>query len=160
LGINPDRLVKTANWLGSLLVEASLQGVKAIVLFGYHGKLLKLAGGIFHTHHHVADGRQEIFTAHGAVAGLSTSDLQILFQSPTIEAALTYLQQLDQRTNSHWVQQIYGSIAQQIDQRTEAYIRAHSDRPVQIGSILFDRNRQIIMQSPTGGTLLSQGLLL
>ncbi|NJN85582.1 MAG: cobalt-precorrin-5B (C(1))-methyltransferase [Leptolyngbyaceae cyanobacterium SL_7_1] len=160
LGIHPARLVKTANWLGSLLVEASLQGVESILLFGYHGKLLKLAGGIFHTHHHVADGRQEIFTAHGAIAGLPTPDLQTLFQSPTIEAALTYLRQLDERTGSNWVRQIYGSIAQQIDHRTEAYIRTQSDQPVQIGSILFDRNRQVIIQSPTGSTLLSQGLLL
>jgi len=30
-------------------VEAGIQGVKAILLFGYHGKLIKLAGGIFHT---------------------------------------------------------------------------------------------------------------
>jgi len=47
LGINTNQLLKTANWLGPLLVEAGIQGVKAILLFGYHGKLIKLAGGIF-----------------------------------------------------------------------------------------------------------------
>ncbi len=47
LGIEPLRLVKTANWLGPLLVEAGIQGVQSILLFGYHGKLIKLAGGIF-----------------------------------------------------------------------------------------------------------------
>ncbi|HEY9661733.1 MAG TPA: cobalt-precorrin-5B (C(1))-methyltransferase CbiD, partial [Allocoleopsis sp.] len=36
MGINPDRLLKTANWLGSMLVEAGLQGVESILLFGYH----------------------------------------------------------------------------------------------------------------------------
>lgn len=160
LGINRTRLVKTANWMGSLLVEASLQGVESILLFGYHGKLLKLAGGIFHTHHHVADGRQEIFTAHCAIAGLSSPDLQVVFHCPTIEAALAHLRQLDATTGSDWVELVYRSLAQQIDRRTETYIHAHSDRSVQVGCILFDRNRQVIIQSPTGATLLSQGLLL
>ena len=47
LGINSEQLVKTANWLGPMLLEAALQGVKEILLFGYHGKLMKLAGGNF-----------------------------------------------------------------------------------------------------------------
>jgi len=74
LGINTNQLPKLP-WLGPLLVEAGIQGVKAILLFGYHGKLIKLAGGIFHTHHHLADGRLEILTAHSAQLGL-TSVLQ------------------------------------------------------------------------------------
>ena len=37
-GINPQQLVKTANWLGPLLVEAHLLGVKEILLFGYQGE--------------------------------------------------------------------------------------------------------------------------
>ncbi|HEY9845063.1 MAG TPA: cobalt-precorrin-5B (C(1))-methyltransferase CbiD, partial [Candidatus Caenarcaniphilales bacterium] len=85
LGINPAQTLKTANWLGPLLVEAGMQNLKAILLLGYHGKLLKLAGGIFHTHHHVADARQEIFTAHAANFGLPLPVIQKLFSSPTVE---------------------------------------------------------------------------
>ncbi|MEO1447607.1 MAG: cobalt-precorrin-5B (C(1))-methyltransferase CbiD, partial [Cyanobacteria bacterium J06635_11] len=59
-GIAPERRLKTANWIGPLLVDAGLLGVRSILLFGYHGKLIKLAGGIFHTHHHIADARVEI----------------------------------------------------------------------------------------------------
>ncbi|HEY9655450.1 MAG TPA: cobalt-precorrin-5B (C(1))-methyltransferase CbiD, partial [Crinalium sp.] len=33
LGVEPSRLVKTANWLGPLLVEAGLQGVQSVLLF-------------------------------------------------------------------------------------------------------------------------------
>ena len=39
---------------------AAIKKVKTVILFGYHGKLIKLAGGIFHTHNHLADGRIEI----------------------------------------------------------------------------------------------------
>jgi cobalt-precorrin-5B (C1)-methyltransferase len=156
LSINPQQLVKTANWLGPLLVAAGLQQVPAILLFGYHGKLMKLAGGIFHTHHHLADGRLEILTAHGAVVGLSTSALQEVFASKTAEAALQYLRKLDATNRSNWVERVYGAIASTIDARSQEYIRKHCERDVRIGSVMFDRDRQIIIKSQTGAALLSQ----
>lgn len=159
LGIRPNRLVKTANWLGSMLVEAGLQGVESILLFGYHGKLIKLAGGIFHTHHHVADGRQEILAAHCAKFGLPTAEVQQILTSPTTEAALGHLRTLDAknaRIDGNWVEQIYGSIAQQIDLRSQGYIQTHSNRFVRVGSVLFDRSRQIVIQSEAGAKIFSQ----
>lgn len=159
LGINPQRLVKTANWLGPLLVEAHLLGVREILLFGYHGKLLKLAGGIFHTHHYLADGRREIFTAHCAMLGLQSSDIQTVFHSPTTEAALSHLRFLDRSTGSDWVNQVYSSIAQTIDARTIEYINSHSQegRVMTVcGSVLFDRDRQIIIKSKTGCILMQK----
>lgn len=159
LGIQPATLVKTANWLGPLLVEAATQQAKGILLFGYHGKLLKLAGGIFHTHHYVADGRTEILTAHCAQAGLPTPDLQTIFASATAEAGLAHLQTLDRTTGSHWVEQVYGTITEAIDARAQTYIQAQADWPIQVGSMLFDRQRQIIARSKTATLLLGQVLL-
>ena len=156
LGINPQQTVKTANWIGPLLVEAGLQGVKSILLFGYHGKLIKLAGGIFHTHHHLADARLEILTAHCANLGLPTSVLQTVFASPTAEAVLKYLKNLDTNNRSDWVRLVYEAIAQSIDRRSQDYIKIHSDRFVSVGSILFDRDRHIIVKSKTASNLLEQ----
>jgi cobalt-precorrin-5B (C1)-methyltransferase len=156
LGIDPACLIKTANWLGPLLVEAGLQGLQQILLFGYHGKLIKLAGGIFHTHHHVADGRTEILTAYCAAAGLPTKDVQIILNSATAEDGLRHLRYLDYTTGSQWVEQIYQPIAERIDQRSQAYIQAHADRTVTVGTLLFDRQRQIIIKSAIGSTLLEQ----
>jgi cobalt-precorrin-5B (C1)-methyltransferase len=156
LGVNPRQLVKTANWLGPLLVAAGLQQVPALLLFGYHGKLMKLAGGIFHTHHHLADGRLEILTAHGAAVGLPTPVLQKVFASATAEAALKYLRELDAINGSDWVNQVYSAIASTIDTRSQDYIRKHSEQDVRVGSVLFDRDRQIIIKSERGATLLSQ----
>ncbi len=164
LGINPERLIKTANWIGPLLVEAGLQGVKKILLFGYHGKLIKLAGGIFHTHHHLADARLEILTAHCANLGLPTSVLQTVFASPTAEAVLKYLRDLDaadgrdslEDSYASRVTQVYGAICEAIERRSQEYIFNHSERGVTVGSILFDREREIIIKSKTAATLLKQ----
>jgi cobalt-precorrin-5B (C1)-methyltransferase len=156
LGINPELLIKTANWLGPLLVTAGLEQVPAILLFGYHGKLMKLAGGIFHTHHHLADGRLEILTAHCATLGLPTAVLQEIFASATAEAALKYLRKLDATNGSNWVDRVYGAIASTIDVRSQDYICKHSEQNVLVGSVLFDRDRKIIVTSKMGTTLLAQ----
>lgn len=159
LEINPEKLVKTANWIGPMLVEADVLGVKEILLFGYHGKLMKLAGGIFHTHHYLADGRREILAAHCAIAGLKSADIQAVFNSATAEAALTYLKSLDAATDSDWVNQVYNAIAETIDVRSQEYIQSHSERGTAVtvcGSILFDRNRKIIVKSKTAGLLMGK----
>ncbi len=156
LGINPQQLVKTANWLGSLLVEAANQEVKAILLFGYHGKLVKLAGGIFHTHHHLADGRLEILTAHAVRLGLPTPVLQTIFNSSTTEAALQYLRVLDAATESNWVEKLYSAVSSAIDLRSTEYIFKLTSCHVSVGSVLFDGDRTIIAKSQRAKTLLSQ----
>ncbi|MHC5764273.1 MAG: cobalt-precorrin-5B (C(1))-methyltransferase CbiD [Nostoc sp.] len=159
LGINPEQLVKTANWLGPMLVEADVLGVKEILLFGYHGKLMKLAGGIFHTHHYLADGRREILAAHCAIAGLKSPDIQAVFNSATAEAALTYLKSLDAATGNDWVNKVYSAIAETIDVRSQEYIQSHSEKGTKVtvcGSILFDRDRKIIVKSKTAGLLMGK----
>ncbi len=161
LGVPPQQTVKTANWLGPMLAAAGLAGIESIVLFGYHGKLIKLAGGIFHTHHHLADGRLEILTAHCANLGLPRVDVAAIFQSSTAEEALNYLRTLDSSQSSQgshrsWVTQVYEAIANAIDQKSQAYIRNHAQAEVLVGSILFDRHRQIITKSTAGDTLFAK----
>ncbi|RZM75688.1 cobalt-precorrin-5B (C(1))-methyltransferase CbiD [Leptolyngbya iicbica] len=159
LGIAAERRVKTGNWLGPLLIEAALCGVQGILLLGYHGKLIKLAGGIFHTHHYVADGRQEILSAIAAAQGLPTADVQQLLAAATVEAGLTHLRQLDQAQSQDWVQRIYQPLVERIDQRAIAYIQANADRSITVGAAVFDRQREIVAQSDRATTLL-QALLV
>lgn len=156
LGINSSRLLKTGNWLGPLMVEAAILGVKSILLFGYHGKLMKIAGGIFHTHHYLADARLEILTAYCVDRGLPIEDLQAILKTTTAEAGLKYLRELDNIKGSNYLQQVYNAIAHQIDQRSMDYIHTHSEKHIRVGSVLFDRQRQIIVKSEIGADLLTK----
>ena len=156
LGINPSRLVKTANWLGPLLVEAGYQGVQSILLFGYHGKLMKLAAGIFHTHHHLADGRREILTAYCAKARMPADACSAIFAAATAEDALGQLRALDAQTRSNWVDRVYGDIARQIDLRSSDCIFTHTNLRIPVGSVMFGRDRKIIVKSDIGDTFLTQ----
>ena len=156
MGINRERIIKTANWLGPLLAEAGLLGVPKLLLFGYHGKLIKLAGGIFHTHHHLADGRLEILVAAAVRVGLPTAQLAGLFDCETAEDVLKYLQAIDLGVGSDWAGKIYGYLTEKIDNRSQTYIYSQSQQSVSVGSVVFDRTRQVIATSPTGRTFLTQ----
>ena len=155
-GIDPQRIIKTANWLGSMLVTAAAAGVKSILLFGYHGKLIKLAGGIFHTHNHLADGRLEIMTAYCAKLGLSTSQLQQIFDCSTTESALNLLREIDLKNDSSWVEVVYQELAAAIDLKSQDYIYKYTEQKLCIGSVLFDRRREVIIKSKNAVLLLSK----
>lgn len=157
-GINPERIVKTANWLGSMLVTAGSAEVKSILLFGYHGKLIKLAGGIFHTHNHLADGRLEIMTAYCAKLGLPKLEVNKIFDCTTTESALNLLRDLDsaEGNDRNWVDRVYQEITQAIDSKSEKYIRKYTEKKPCVGSVLFDRQRKIINKSTNALLLLDK----
>ena len=151
LGLPPQLLLKAGNWLGPLLVAAAEAGVRRLLLFGYQGKLIKLAGGIFHTHHHLADGRAEVLTALAALAGLGGEDLQALYDSPTVESALAELALRD----GFRAQQLRQSIALAVEQRSRRYLARYGQEEMAVGAVLFDRSRQICAQGPLGLDLLT-----
>lgn len=157
-GIDAQRIIKTANWLGAMLVTAAIAEVKSILLFGYHGKLIKLAGGIFHTHNHLADARLEIMTAYCAKLGLSANYLEQIFHCSTTESALRLLRELDspQPDCSSWVDLVYGEIAQAIDDKSANYVYKYTEQKLRVGSILFDRERSVIRKSENALLLLSE----
>ncbi|MEM7594201.1 MAG: cobalt-precorrin-5B (C(1))-methyltransferase CbiD [Cyanobacteria bacterium P01_A01_bin.83] len=157
-GIEPQRIIKTANWLGAMLVTAAAAQVKSILLFGYHGKLIKLAGGIFHTHNHLADARLEIMTAFCAKLGLPPSQSSQIFNCSTTESALNILREIDAINPNHpsWVDSVYQELAQAIDSKCEDYIYKYTEQKLCVGSVLFDRDRQIIRKSATALLLLAE----
>ncbi len=155
-GIDSSRIIKTANWLGSMLVTAGFAEVKSILLFGYHGKLIKLAGGIFHTHNHLADGRLEILTAYCAKLGLPQAEAIKILECSTADSALNLLRELDSSNeqNFSWADLVYEELTQAIDLKSQAYIRKYTEKKLCVGSVLFDRQRNIIKKSKNALVLL------
>jgi cobalt-precorrin-5B (C1)-methyltransferase len=150
LGLPRQLLLKTGNWVGPVLVAAGQGGVRRLLLFGYQGKLIKLAGGIFHTHHHLADGRAEVLTALAALEGLTGPPLEALFAAATVEAALAQLQAADPGL----AERLRARLAASIEQRAAAYLARHGAGSMAIGAVLFDRGRQVCALGPVGRGLL------
>lgn len=92
-GFDAQQLVQTSNFIGFMLDQAVAYEFADIVVFGHIGKLIKLAGGIFHTHSHVADARQEIFAAYLAMEGASQNLIEHVLKENTTEAIMQLVQQ-------------------------------------------------------------------
>jgi cobalt-precorrin-5B (C1)-methyltransferase len=146
LGLPEQLLLKAGNWLGPLLAAAAEAGVQELLLFGYHGKLLKLAGGIFHTHHHLADGRAEVLTALAALEGLGGERLQRLYAAASVDAGLADLQQHEPEL----AERLRLRIAAAIETRAAASIARWTGIELQPGVAMFDRQRRLWAVGPRG----------
>ncbi len=139
LGFSIDSLVKVGNWIGPALVEAAKRGVKELLLFGYHGKLIKLAGGIFHTHNHLADARIEILTSLAVQEEIASNLLKEINQSDSVEAAWCILAKYD----SLIANDLWRRMAVTIENKSFSYITRYGDFSMSIGVALFDRSRKL-----------------
>ena len=142
LKIPEATIVSTGNWLGALLVEAGLHQARSVLLLGYQGKLIKLAGGIFNTSSHLADGKLEIMAAAVAQVGGDLAAIQSVLQAPTADAAYRTLVELGLAAA------VFQSLAAKISQKSQAYVRKYANVTLEVGVILFDRQGQIISQTP------------
>ncbi|MEM9569009.1 MAG: cobalt-precorrin-5B (C(1))-methyltransferase, partial [Cyanobacteria bacterium P01_E01_bin.34] len=147
LGIPKDRIIPTANWVGAMLVEAALLGVRSVLLIGYHGKLLKLAGGIFHTSSHLADAKLEILAAAALHVEVDEVVVRSLLNASTAEDARLLL------VKAGWGERVFAKIGTRIEDKARAYVHKYSDRNLEIGVILFDRAGKLVIQTKTASQL-------
>jgi cobalt-precorrin-5B (C1)-methyltransferase len=122
-----------------MLVEAALLGITSITLVGYHGKLLKLAGGIFNTSSHLADARVDILVRAAVHQRLPIALIEEIESLATAEAIHKLLidHQCDRR--------IFAYLTEQITQRAIAYIQKYADRKIEVVTILCDRLGQLVL---------------
>ena len=150
-GLPEAALVKVGNWIGPLLVEAGERRCRQVLLWGYHGKLLKLAGGIFHTHHHVADGRAAVLTAFAALEGVTGAELEQLHGAATVEAALNHLRDSDPGLSSR----LETRLLAEVERQAQAYVARHGEHVLDVGVVVFDGRRQVRGAGPHGRRLLN-----
>ena len=132
-------IIKVGNWLGPLVVDAAIKKVKTVILFGYHGKLIKLAGGIFHTHNHLADARIEILVYLAVQEKLPLEIIVELSQLDNLENAL----QLLERFNTSLADKLFKNLSNTIEKRSFNYVNRYVKTNMEIASIIFDRKRKI-----------------
>ncbi|WP_370812424.1 cobalt-precorrin-5B (C(1))-methyltransferase CbiD [Butyricicoccus pullicaecorum] len=151
LGLDLDQAVKCSNFIGDALDYAAWKGFQQIFLVGHAGKLVKIAAGVMNTHSSVADGRQEIFTAHAALCGAPHDTLQTLMQSVTIDACLEVLDKVNLRNP------VLERIGKAIDERLHYRLRGKAE----IGYLMFTNQSGVLAQSKNAVKLCEEfrGLL-
>ena len=144
-------IIKIGNWIGPLLVDAAIKKVKTVILFGYHGKLIKLAGGIFHTHNHLADARIEILIYLAVQEKLPAEIIFELSQLDNLENAL----QLLERFNKSLADKLFKNLSNTIEKRSFTYVNRYVRTDMEIASIIFDRKRKIRWAGINGNNYIS-----
>ena len=150
LGISEAAIVQTGNWIGALLVEAGLRGAESVLLLGYQGKLIKLAGGIFNTSSHLADAKLEIISAAVVRAGGSLQAVESVLAAKTADAAYKTLVELE------LADLVFHALANTISQKAQAYVQKYGNVPLKVGTVLFDRQGQTIGQDAIALQLIEQ----
>ncbi|MBF2000305.1 MAG: cobalt-precorrin-5B (C(1))-methyltransferase [Synechococcales cyanobacterium M58_A2018_015] len=148
LGLDSAAIVSTGNWIGALLVQAGSQGAESVLLLGYQGKLVKLAGGIFNTSSHLADAKLEIISAAVIQTGGDLTLAQAVLAAQTADAAYKLL------IDAGRADAVFSALAAQISHRATAYVQKYANTPLTIGTVLFDRQGQLIGQDATAQRLL------
>ena len=121
LSIPESAIVPTGNWLGALLVEAGLYKAESVLLLGYQGKLIKLAGGIFNTSSHIADAKLEIIAAAVVEVGGDIEAVKAVLQVKTADEAHKKLIELG------LADVVFGNLAEKISRKAESYVKKYAD---------------------------------
>ena len=135
--IPSEAVIQMSNFVGFLLEEAAYRGIEEVILLGHIGKLIKVSGGIFHTHNRVADARMEMLVAHAALAGIKSDTLARLAEFPTTEGAALELLFLGE-------QKLFHQLAHLASERAQAFTFGR----LRIGTIMTLLNGQPIGWDP------------
>ena len=150
LSIPEETIVQTGNWIGAMLVEAGLRGANSVLLLGYQGKLIKLAGGIFNTSSHLADAKLEIISAAVASVGGDRNAIKSVLAAQTADSAYKTLVQLQ------LAESVFTLLADKISHKATAYVQKYADVSLKIGTILFDRQGHIIVRDAIAKELINK----
>ena len=144
-------IIKIGNWIGPLIVHAAAKRAKHILLFGYHGKLIKLAGGVFHTHNHLADARIEILVYLAIKNKLPLELIMNFVHNKTIDESLNIVEDFDILIAN----KLWNDIANVVENRSFEYINKYVNNDLKIGVVLFDKRRKIRWMGNNGRSMFS-----
>ena len=132
-GLPGEAVVETSNFVGYMLDVCVDRGVKAVLLWGHHGKLVKVAAGIFQTHSRIADGRQETIAAYAGAFGADTGIINQILETRTSEEALGLLKE-------NGLTGVMDIIAARASARAEEYTRGR----LRVGTVLLGLDGAIL----------------
>ena len=144
-------IIKAGNWIGPLLVDAAFKKIKRVILFGYHGKLIKLAGGIFHTHNHLADARIEILVYLAVKEEVPFEIIKQLSLTNTVEDALLLIESF----SLSLANKLWHKMSDNVEKRSIEYLKRYIKTDMKVAAIIFDRQRRIRWSGNNGKDYIS-----
>lgn len=141
--IPDERILRISNFVGALFEACVEKGVTRVLFAGHIGKLAKVAGGAFHTHNRVADGRMAVLAAHFLYAGLAIDQVQMLYEMPTAEAAVEAAYRWDKTF-------VFDRLARSVKERLENYVYHR----LEVEVLIFSYQRGLIGRTEGAGVFI------
>ncbi len=125
-GFPAEAVVEMSNFVGFMLESCVQKGFSSVLLWGHHGKLIKVAAGIFHTHSRVADARRETLASYAALMGADRNLIARIMQATTTESVVDMLAE-------HNLLSVYHQLACRVSQRAMEFVHHR----LKIGTVLL-----------------------
>ena len=133
IGLPPQALVQTSNFIGFLLDAAAEHGAKRVLLLGHIGKLVKVAAGNFYTHNRISDARLETLAAYAAAEGLDQKGVQAILSANASEDALEII-------DGAGLQNVYTVLAERASARSERHVFGK----LKVGTVLLTYSGRVL----------------
>jgi len=133
IGLPPQALVQTSNFIGFLLDVAAEHGAKRVLLLGHIGKLVKVAAGNFYTHNRISDARLETLAAYAAAEGLDQKGVQAILAANASEDALEII-------DGAGLQHVYTVLAERASARSERHVFGK----LKVGTVLLTYSGRVL----------------
>ena len=133
IGLPPQALVQTSNFIGFLLDAAAEHGAKRVLLLGHIGKLVKVAAGNFYTHNRISDARLETLAAYAAAEGLDQKGVQAILAANASEDALEII-------DGAGLQHVYTVLAERASARSERHVFGK----LKVGTVLLTYSGRVL----------------
>ncbi|NSW82378.1 MAG: cobalamin biosynthesis protein CbiD [Syntrophothermus sp.] len=147
LGLPHEMVVISSNFIGFLLDSCLEQGFEDLLIVGHIGKLIKIAGGIFHTHSRVADARMEILSAFASLHGADRDTIAQLLDCPTSDAALDIIRE-------RGLEGVYQYVAERVSARCRQRLQGR----VRVGTIVYAGKGSLLAMDTAGKQLWEEFL--
>ncbi|MFQ5827178.1 MAG: cobalt-precorrin-5B (C(1))-methyltransferase CbiD, partial [Dehalococcoidia bacterium] len=115
LGLPGEAIIRTGDQIGFTLEECRQNGVEVVLLVGHLGKLVKVAAGIFNTHHSMGDARLETIASYAALHGAGRDMVEEIMAQDSAEATVAILRR-------HQLTPIFDQIAERAAERASQLV--------------------------------------
>ena len=117
LGISSDKICICSNYVGDALEYISnCDNVTDVLIAGNFARAVKLAGGIFNTHSHVADAKNEIIAANLALLNAPYELIKSVMEANTSR-------QITQYISSNNFERVYDVLARRAEEKCDIFIK-------------------------------------
>lgn len=139
-----EKSVKCSNFIGEAIDGALEYGFEGILIVGHIGKLVKLGAGIMNTHSSQADGRMDVLTACGVIAGVDIKTLQRIPGCVTVDEAIEIFKDAG----------VLEKVSETLMKKSEYYLNSKVKGEAKIGVLMFSNKYGIIGRTSCADELI------